>query len=68
MCIHVLVGNKNTGAMSENGNTVMEYTATCNCGPLLQTALGIIFLCLVTFTGCKILITNVASFVIILEC
>jgi hypothetical protein len=57
----MLVGTKNTGAMSENGKTVMEYRATCNCGPLLQTALGIIFLGLITFTGCKLLMTNVVS-------
>jgi hypothetical protein len=40
MCIHVLVGNKNTGDVSENGNAIMEYTATGNCGPLLQKHMG----------------------------
>ena len=58
---HVLVSDKNTGAVSENGNTVMEYMAACNCRPLLQTTLWIIFLCLFTFSGCKTLKKNIVS-------
>lgn len=68
MCTHVLVGNKNCGAVFQNEKAVMEHTETRNCGPLLQIVLEIIFLYLFRFTGCKMLKRKCCISVIRLEC